>query len=412
MRIRKMLAVLCIFSLSCGMLACASVSEAKQDEIVATEQASPEEQKHSPEATALRERITEAQKKSSEQSRLGCYGPIGGSKDGSQIIFLESVEDRTTKVLHETETRGKADGTDLVQTKEQWLDQTGKRMYYRDENRKSYMFIPEFDSETLTTYLSLGYYLEYTPNIAEYVAGEPTVIDRYNGGQVTCDIIRTTQTVEADYIPFDSGYTGETVQATSEETADLKGDEEPSAEENSGRIVTLEYAIGQEDGLIYRITHGGEVAGTRSEKVLRFFYPAEPLTIPTAYTKKPVLAEGVVLIRKGLQYGSYYKGEKTCLEVVDYQSENSKSISVLSQIKLDKRNYTVNGIAWRAFWKHTNLKKITLPRTVTVIEEQAFSKCPSLKKMIIKNKTLRKKLQTSKAYRKKIGISKAVKVVG
>ena len=337
----------------------------------------------SPEEEKLREQADNAMEKTKSMPILGCRAPIGGGSSlatGKVTFFADIVQDFITNVRHETEVH--VDENDkLLYQNEAWYDIKTKNYYAYDEKSGQYIYEPGGEDYSRLEYLSLEFYLDYVPKVSGFTKDDPVEVDLYDGNKVKCDVIRHMHTVSVN--PYINDTTTE-----------------PNSEK---RYVSYAYYIGQEDGLIYRIEHHNGSIESMYEMAHVFYYPTESLSIPKEFTKNPILADGVALLRKNFWYVSYSKGKKTYLSAYEYSKKNSKEIKLISSIKLGKRTYTVNTIDKKAFFGMEKLKRVTLPKTITSIGKEAFAACTSLETLVVKNKTLRNKLKKSKKLRKKIG---------
>ena len=368
----------------------------------------------SPEALALKERVEEAEKKSRLMPQLGCYGSIGVAQPpaGSATIYLDSIDDGESGLIYEKEERRLDSDGSLIGEIEGWYDGIADIYYKYDPARKQYMYSPAYGGEcgeVKSTYLSLDFYLDYTTKYGDYFLKDPVTIETRDGKTVTCDVIHAEHEVTGNFIPFDNVVKNTTEDIPIEDgRLDIPG----SDPDETKKVIVLEYAIGSEDGLIYRIRHATTKSGADDGRVFELYYPNEKLSVPSKFTKNPILVEGITVKKNKARYLSYYKGNKTCFVASDYVSGNSKTLTLLSKIKLGKRSYTVTTIAWRAFSGMKCLKKVTIPKTITQINDEAFLGCGSLKTLVVKNKTLRKKLKKSKKERKNIGLNNKVKIKG
>ena len=331
----------------------------------------------SPEEIALKDQAEAAMEKTKLMPVLGCRAPIGGgvTSDGKVTYFADIVQDFISNVRHETEVH--VDENDkLNYQKEAWYDIATKNYYSYDKKSGQYIYEPGGEDYSRLEYLSLDFYLDYVPKVPGFTKDAPVEVDLYDGRKVKCDVIRHVHAIARDFPDLDNI--------------------------SSARYVHYAYYIGQEDGLIYRIEHNNGSIESMFEMAHVFYYPTESLSIPKEYTKNPVLADGVGLLRNNFWYVSYSKGKKTYLSAYEYGKKNVKEVKLLSSIKLGKRTYTVNTIDEKAFFGMEKLKKVTIPKTITSIGNEAFAACINLETLVVKNKTLRNKLKKSKKLRKKI----------
>ncbi len=331
----------------------------------------------SPEEQALRDRAQKAMDKTKGKNILGCRAPIGGmdGPDGKVTYFADVVQDFITNVRHETEVHVD-ENENMTYSKEAWYDTATKNYYAYDKKSGQYIYEPGGEEYSRIEYLSLDFYLDYVPNVGTFSEDDPVEVDLLDGQKVKCDVIRNVHYVSTDPKILDG-------QSTS-------------------RVVRYAYYIGHEDGLIYRIEHNNGSMDSMYEMAHVFYYPDKSITIPKEYTKNPILADGVGLLRDNFWYVSYSKGKKTYLSAYEYGKKNVKEVKLLSSIKLGKRTYTVNTIDEKAFFGMEKLKKVTIPKTITSIGNEAFAACINLETLVVKNKTLRNKLKKSKKLRKKI----------
>ena len=333
----------------------------------------------SPEEEKIRKKAADAMDKTKNTQVLGCRAPIDGGNNltnGKATYFVDIVQDSITKVRHETEVLVD-DNDKLTYKKEAWYDIATKNYYAYDKKSGQYIYEPGGEGYTSLEYLSLEFYLDYVPNVPGFSKDDaPVDVDLYDGRKVKCDVIRHEH-------------------AVSKEVADV--------DSSDSRYIRYAYYIGQEDGLIYRIEYNNGSMENMYEMAHVFYYPTESLTIPKKFTNNPILADGVALLRDNFWYVSYSKGKKTYLSAYEYAKNTAKEIKLISSIKLGKRTYTVNTIDRKAFYGMSKLKKVTLPKSITSIGDNAFSGCTNLKTLVVKNKTLRNKLKKSKKLRKSIG---------
>ena len=69
---------------------------------------------------------------------------------------------------------------------------------------------------------------------------------------------------------------------------------------------------------------------------------------------------------------------------VSYQgtvNTSAATVTMPSEVEIDGYRYEVTAIAVKAFYKNSNLTKVTVPQTVTVINRAAFYGCSKLKKV-------------------------------
>lgn len=328
----------------------------------------------SPEEEVLRKRAADAMEMTKSKPILGCRAPIGTGDNGRITIFSDIVQDFISQVRREREYR--VDKDDNIEWQaETWFDIIGKNYYAYDKKRGMYLYEPGGEDYSKLDYLSLDFYLDYVPTTGSFTSADPVEVDLYDGHSVKCDVIKHAHVV-------------------SQEMPTING---------SGRYIYYNYYIGQEDGLIYKIEHFSGSIESMFEMAHVFYYPTKSLSIPKEYTDNPILADGVALLRNNFWYLSYSKGKKTYLSAYEYEKKKAKKITLKSSIKLGKRTYTVNSIDRKAFFGMEKLEKVTIPKTITSIGKDAFSGCPNLETLIVKNKTLRNKIKKNKSYRKKIG---------
>ncbi len=73
--------------------------------------------------------------------------------------------------------------------------------------------------------------------------------------------------------------------------------------------------------------------------------------------------------------------------------------AIPATVKIEGKSYQVTSVAARAFYKCTELKKVTIPSGVSKIGSQAFTGCRRLKNITIKSRKLTKKSVGKKAFK-------------
>ena len=139
------------------------------------------------------EELSDAITASSGLPLWGCKAIVGGSSDGSMVIYRDICRDEVLGITRHIES-----SVPEVERLcyEDWYDEKNKVHYAYDDSEKRYVFFPNEDSEDVEEYLSLEYWLD-TESIegdATYSYGEDTLFETVDGKTVPCKTINATVT--------------------------------------------------------------------------------------------------------------------------------------------------------------------------------------------------------------------------
>jgi hypothetical protein len=118
---------------------------------------------------------------------------------------------------------------------------------------------------------------------------------------------------------------------------------------------------------------------------------------PAAVTSEPaiVASSPAVEIQKGDQVkvsGAKYTVTDPSKKTVEYKapvSSKKKSVTIPAQVTINGAKYKVTSIAKNAFKNNKKLRSVTIGANVKKIGSGAFAGCSSLKKIVVKTKTLK-----------------------
>ena len=376
---------------------------------------------------ALKDKVKAAISSTNAMERIGCRGVIGGSRDKSSFIFLNEISDQKTGIRVETETVLTSFDA-VIRENTCYYDLNNHIRYYKDDVRNHYYYVPDgvdWYTESLHDYLSLDFYLDYVPNDGDYYIYGEEDVTLPDGKTVKCNLIRNTHTapktywfdsslykdIHSTYKPL-SDYTLDSYSqlSTSSDNATPNNSTSADASSDSYFTISFEYAIGKDDGLIYRIVHTKGKIEDSYKSAHYFYYPSDEVNVPSEYSLDATLGENATICKNNIYYVSYYNGDKTCFYAYDYKKKSAKTLSIETKIKYLGKYYRVERIGENAFNGMKKLTKVTIPKSVVTIDNKAFANCNKLKKVIVKNKTLKKKLKKNKSYRKKVGIRNKAKI--
>ncbi len=362
----------------------------------------------------LRQKLSDAMEKSAAQTQIGCVAPIGGTEDYSVMIYEDAHVDKEDNMMHEILTHVIFDTKEDLYRLESYYDDN-EGVFFMDDGSGKYKFAFGTSEDSKLEYLSMDFYLEYIPKRCEITSGGKRNVTTPDGSTVETEVLLVKTEYPAKLLPFDSASDKQLVLSDPASNDYVSSD---NALAYTGTVsgdevftVTNEYTIGS-DGLLYtagRIAENGEV---NPLSLRQFYYPGKNVEIPSKMLKKSVLAEGAWVNSGELIFTAYYKNGKPHFGVADYYEETPVDVTVPSKLEVRGKTYKVDRVLALAFYEMTDLKTITLPKSVSMIEEDAFASCESLEKVFVKNKKLRKKLLKSRSYRDKVGIDKNNMIYG
>lgn len=121
-------------------------------------------------------------------------------------------------------------------------------------------------------------------------------------------------------------------------------------------------------------------------------------SVKTPVTTKAAPSVGQV-IADSVSAAKYKVLTAASVEYVKPLDADISAAAIPSTVKVDGKSYQVTSVAARAFYKCTELKKVTIPSGVSKIGNQAFTGCRKLKNITIKSRKLTKKSIGKKAFK-------------
>ncbi len=81
--------------------------------------------------------------------------------------------------------------------------------------------------------------------------------------------------------------------------------------------------------------------------------------------------------------------DKRTVAISKGMTKNARKVTLPGKIKVNNIEYTVIGVANKAFRNNKKISQITIPASVKSVGTQAFAGCKNLKKVILKGKTFK-----------------------
>ena len=120
--------------------------------------------------------------------------------------------------------------------------------------------------------------------------------------------------------------------------------------------------------------------------------------VKTPATTKAAPSAGQI-ITDSASDGKYKVLTASSVEYVKPLNTDVSAAAIPATVKIEGKSYQVTSVAARAFYKCTELKKVTIPSGVSKIGSQAFTGCRRLKNITIKSRKLTKKSVGKKAFK-------------